>query len=396
MTTPRVSHHRTLGIPDPTEPYRVNGVEVDPADVIRPSDWDGDHDIVGLASTDDLAAHGHPGVVQMRDLGTVSVADLLDGPVTLFTPADGEYVMGVGFLDDPTLLDHQTMFVGWDDEPSPSYGFVNLGTYPGSTYDGVGMTGSGYGYAAGDYAYARPARSQPLVAAIGSRADSLIVPWLPAHAIGDQQGVIRSGAVWYHTGSGVTGADEPDWAGFLATAEPDETLTDGDLEWLPQSFTVMLGDHNPPEVRLRQTLTHDSGSGGFQLGYNGHQWSYTGTSQTEDGSTGHSTAWNNGWLQDYCNAGLAGYGGSTPDPGVHITANEPSLGVWAFEIWRDDGTEPALMSIYDSGSEHATFATTQPWVAAGPRDPTTRELESTMPTVGSAHLYALVATPVAP
>lgn len=51
-----VRHARQLGTPDQTEPYLVNGVEVDPSTVTQPSDWDADHDVTGLASSGDLTA----------------------------------------------------------------------------------------------------------------------------------------------------------------------------------------------------------------------------------------------------------------------------------------------------------------------------------------------------
>ena len=107
-----IRHARVLDLPDQTEPYLVNGVEVDPATIAQPSDWDADHviDSTGASDGDVLTADGAGGAAWVAPSGggtpgvdyptktavTLSSADILDlhnTPVELVpAPGAGKWV----------------------------------------------------------------------------------------------------------------------------------------------------------------------------------------------------------------------------------------------------------------------------------------------------------------
>jgi len=149
--TASIRHARVLGVPDQTDPYLVNGVSVDPATVVQPSDWDAGHVITGVPLTariDFVQTSGNgvytgsvtlPAGAVLLDIVPMDTA-AWDSTTALLNMGDG--VNATGFIAslNLTALGPMTTGVGYSyaGDIATNGGFLSPGAYanaPGSRID---------------------------------------------------------------------------------------------------------------------------------------------------------------------------------------------------------------------------------------------------------------------
>lgn len=199
-----IRHARVLDLPDQTEPYLVNGVEVDPATVAQPSDWDA----------------AHVGGVSLIDLGVVSIVDRLTSSATLYTPASGELVLGLR-VSDLVATDTGLIIIGQGASGPGQRGQLGDIWYP---INGAGVT----------------VPDDPNVSGAPIVAHALLTDveaWQANFDYPDEvTSVIGAGHLWSLSGVGTSGATEPDWASYIDGSAPD-----GGTSWVDQGPLPTVG-----------------------------------------------------------------------------------------------------------------------------------------------------------
>lgn len=251
--------------------------------------------------------------VRIVDLGVVEVADLLAGPVTLYTPGAGELVLAGSVLDVFTLTDS---------------GYINVAA-ASSNLGSVSTVGAAS--TAGEQATA-----SPVIATLYVPGDHPIVGgWATATAYAQDDAIVAGGFTWYTPTGGTSGP-----GGGAVTAI---SIVDGGTGYVDGEVEVEQGAL-PTSLFVNVTTT-----GGV----------ITGIASIAGPSSGYAVGNSSVVIGGDSNAVL------------HIdTVTGPGAPDWAEALATGNGqlSDGALR-----------------WTVVDP-----------VPTTGSAHFYALVATPVAP
>lgn len=208
-----ISHARVLGTPDQTEPYTVNGVTVDPADTVQPSDWDAEHDV------DVPALAAAMGATRLVDLGTVTATDLLGGPMVLLDDPD-VYVLAIHGIGQATATDTGYIAV---------FPFATSMPHPPDISDAnpVGQVGPS-GYANQPQNSNDSLRPGRVIAVLLDMNGSYPVlgPWAADTPYAAADVIVVDGSYWQADNDGTSGATLPDFAGV----EGNE-LQDNEVLW---------------------------------------------------------------------------------------------------------------------------------------------------------------------
>lgn len=189
-----------------------------------------DQIFAAIDSSDPLSTTGP----RLVDLGEVDLVDLLDGPVTLYTP-DGPTLMSlpssVVVLPQPNNAQSAMLFYSSTDSIADSS--QQLAEW--NNFDVVDKT---------DFLHII---SDPIKMSIQnpSSRDSISTPypvWQANHAyVEETDWVYEVEHVWYLSeGDGTSAGSEPDWAAHLGDEVVDGAITWGDGGVLPSSGTVHI------------------------------------------------------------------------------------------------------------------------------------------------------------
>lgn len=193
MTT--IRHAKVSGAGPAADPSKVGG-----------DDWDADHEVEGG--------------MRLVDLGTVSVADVLDGPLSVLDEPDS-YVLGIYGIGAVTPTDLGSVLLWPMTGTSPASADV-ADAVPVGRVTPSGLSGDPL---SGSY----PLRSAHIIAVLldGTGTYPIIgSTWSADTEYADGQALIQNGTVWACSIAGTSGSVEPDWV-----ANAGGSVADGTAEW---------------------------------------------------------------------------------------------------------------------------------------------------------------------
>lgn len=195
--------------------------------------------VVGQSNVQDALA-AVAGGLRLVDLGVVNAVDLLDGPVTLYTPVAGEWVQ-VGAIDDSFVAfdgtAHCTEVVSDNDTAAPLISINDtlfaLGISPFApgplapiVYGPTALGGASLAVHLALRPLTGPVRAFQAVGGTSPIEHLVSTPWTPGRVISAfTDYVTESGYIWQPEGFGTTGVSLPDFT------DPDVSVVDNDITW---------------------------------------------------------------------------------------------------------------------------------------------------------------------
>jgi len=210
----------------------------------------------GTAQDVTLAVNG--GSQPLIDLGLLDVTDCNSGPVTVYEPDDGDYVIVrhslAGFVAHDVDDGDGELGIGYLGNPgSPFFGSIGPGLLLAAGDDGEGDLSGGTAFEGqfGDAAKPLPINDGRVITAMVTGGDDTfpinapVGVWQASHAYAEGALIFGGDGQWYRADSAGTSDDtEPAWPGRTLT------VTDNDFDWLGVGIPATVGAIHLYALRL--------------------------------------------------------------------------------------------------------------------------------------------------